>query len=285
MPQVQGKPIEVIIPYDTTRKEMGLLKTQFPQFSFLAVGDVATAARPGSQTATHEIYDHLLAAGLGAAQGDVIALVQDTVITNSDWCNQVLEAHRLRYGVIGGAVEHAGKSTLNWAVYFLDFGGFQPPLPEGSVSYLTDINVSYKRDVLALVRPLWEQSYHEVTVNWSLARCGVVLWQRPQIVVRQDRGRLHLFSVLRERVAWGRLFGQLRSQEVSTVKRLLYLIGSPAIPLVLVGRTADKVSAGGRNRGHFVRSLPYLVVVTAAWCFGEFLGYVAGPGPDLPSEK
>jgi hypothetical protein len=284
-PQVEGRPAEIIVPYDITRSELGNLQAEFPRVRFLAVGPVRTAARPGTEAAMHDIYDRLLAVGLGAAQGEILALLEDTVVPDSEWCSQVLEAHHLPYGVIGGAVEHVGESALNWAVYFLDFGRFQPPLREGPVAYLTDINVSYKRDALATVRPLWEQSYHEVTVNWRLMRSGVILWQRPQIVVRQDRGPLHLAHTLRERLEWGKLFAQLRSQEVSPAKRALYAFGSPAIPLVMMGRTAYKALSTRRNRGRFLWSLPYLVVVTVAWCCGEFLGYVAGPRQRAPEER
>ena len=123
---------------------------------------------------------------------------------------------------------------------------------------------------------MWEYRYKEVTVNWELGRRQVVLWQRPQIEVWQDRGPLKLSELLVERYCWGRLFGSIRVHENSGWVRLLFTLGSPAIPLVLMARIARKVLSGGRNIGAFLRSFPHFVIITTAWCFGEFVGYLTG---------
>ena len=240
------------------------------------MGVVKTDVRPGTQEAAHEMFDRRTAAGLNKAQGEVLALLQDYGAPDPDWCDQVLAAHRLPYAIIGGAVEHEGEGVLNWAVYFLDFGRYQLPLHEGLTDYLTDVNVSYKREALESVRNLWSERYKEVTVNWALARQGMTLWQRPQIVVRQDRGALSFGPLISERFSWGRLFGCIRTREISPVARLLYIALSPGIPLILLARIARKVFSARRNRARFVMSLPHLAAVTAFWCLGEFVGYVTG---------
>jgi hypothetical protein len=58
--------------------------------------------------------------------------------------------------------------------------------------------------------------------------------------------------------------------------RLFYTIVGPAIPLVLIGRITRKVLFGGRNIGALLRSFPHFVVLTVAWSFGEFVGYLTG---------
>jgi hypothetical protein len=274
--QLKGRPIEVIVPYDSTASGISELKNEFSQVVFVDMGVVKTDARADTQEAAHEMFDRRTAAGLNAARGEILALLQDYGAPDPDWCDQVLEAHRLPYGVIGGAVEHEGRGNLNWAVYFLDFGRYQLPLREGPTDYLTDVNVSYKRAVLESVRPLWAERYKEVTVNWALARKGVVLWQRPQIVVRQDRGTLSFRPLVGERFSWGRLFGCIRTREISPMKRLLYILFSPGIPVVLLARTARKVFSTRQNCGKFVFSLPQLAAMTFFWCLGEFVGYVTG---------
>jgi hypothetical protein len=276
-PQIQGRPIEVIVPYDSTATGIDQLKRDFPQVLFPNMGVVKTETCPGTQTAAHEIYDRRTAAGLNAARGEILALLQDYGAPDPLWCDQVLEAHRrLPHGVIGGAVEHNGKGALNWAVYFLDFGRYQLPLREGTIEYLTDVNVSYKRAVLESVRELWVERYKEVTVNWALARQSVVLWQKPQIVVCQDRGDLSFRDLVTERCSWGRLFGFIRTREITFASRLMYIILSPVIPIVLLGRTAWKVFSGRRNRARFLLSFPPLVALTLVWSFGEFVGYITG---------
>jgi len=274
--QIRGRSIEVIVPYDSTATEMASLQQQFPQAIFVDMGVVDTSAPSGTQAAAHELYDCRTAAGLNAARGKILALLQDYGAPAADWCDQVLQAHDLPYGVIGGAVEHEGQGALNWGVYFLDFGRYQPPLPEQATTYLTDINVSYKREVLESVKELWKDRYKEVTVNWALSKHGVVLWQRPQIIVYQDRGQLSFFDLVIERYSWGRLFGSIRTHEIPWLLRLAYIVGSPAIPIVLLVRMARKVFRGRRSRLHFLRYLPQTLAMTVTWCFGEFIGYVTG---------
>jgi hypothetical protein len=276
VPQIEDRAIEVIIPYDSTISSIDLLKKDFPQVICVDMGVVKSEGRAGTLGVMHELYDRRTATGLAVARGEVLALLEDYGAPDPDWCDQVLEAHQLPYGVIGGAVEHEGSGTLNWAVYFLDFGRYQLPLDEGPAHYLTDVNVSYKRAALESVRELWKEQYNEVTVNWALARQGTVLWQRPQIVVREDRGKLSFLHLLVERFWWGRLFGCKRAQELSSFSRLLYIILSPAIPFVLLGRISGKVFRGRRNRAQFLLSFPQIVMMTLCWCLGEWVGYVTG---------
>ncbi len=270
--------IEVLVPYDSTLKEINPIHTNpsYNRITFVDMGEVATDSPPGTQSAAHEMYDRRTAAGIRAARGAIIALLQDYGAPAADWVQQVLSAHELPHGVIGGSVEHAGHGAWNWAVYFLDFGRYQKPIPEGPSAYLTDINVSYKRPVLESVRDLWEYRYKEVTVNWALSRRNIVLWQRPQIEVLQDRGTLTLKGLLVERYCWGRLFGSIRVHENNGWTRLLFVFLSPAIPLILIGRMSRKVFLGDRHKGALLRCFPHFIIITVAWSFGEFVGYVTG---------
>jgi hypothetical protein len=209
------------------------------------------------------------------ARGEIIALLEDSTIPDPDWCDRVLAAHRLPHAVIGGCVEYDGQSVLGWAVYLQDFGRYQRPLAEGPARYLTDINVSYKRQALLAVRDVWRDRYSEATVHWALRREGGTLWQRPEIVVRQDRGSPSLRRTLLERYCWGRLFGSVRARELSILGRLFYVTLSPALPLVLVLRVAKKTLAT-RQRDRFLPALPRLLLLISAWCLGEFMGNLTG---------
>ncbi len=268
---------EALVPHDSTLDIDAIrANPKYERIRFVEMGQVATDSPTGTESAAHEMFDRRTAAGLRAAGGEILALLQDYGAPAPDWVEQVLLAHQMPYGVIGGSVEHAGTNAWNWAVFFLDFGRFQKPLREGPAVYLTDINVSYKRDVLESVRQLWEYRYKEVTVNWALSRQHVTLWQRPQIEVLQNRGQLRLRDLLVERYCWGRLFGSIRVHENSGWVRLLFILGGPLIPLVLIGRIGRKVILGGRHVEAFFRSFPHFVVITTAWCCGEFVGYLTG---------
>ena len=180
------------------------------------------------------------------------------------------------YEIFGGAIEQAGDGLLNWAVYFLDFGRYQLPLREGAVPYLSDVNIAYSRRALDTVRDTWSMRYNEVTVNWALARKGYVLWQRPQMIVRQDRGTLKLSELVVERFWWGRLFASQRVRELSSFARLFYFCFSPLLPFVMLARVTKKVLTGQRHRVKLLAAFPALVLLTFTWSVGEAAGYATG---------
>jgi hypothetical protein len=275
VPQIKGRPFEVIVPFDRTVKGMAALQEEFPSVLFADMGAVQTTCRPGTGAAAHELYDRRKAFGLNLARGEILALLDDSTVPDPDWCERVLEAHQLTHGAIGGCVEYEGHGLLDWAVYLQDFGRYQLPMIEGRACYLTDINVSYKRHALLAVREVWREQYSEVAVHRALLRKGVTLWQRPQVVVRQNRGPLALWRTLVERYSWGRIFGSVRTRELSRFGRLFYLLVSPAVPLVLVWRVAKKSLGTSRHSG-FLAALPHLLLLTPSWCLGEFIGYLTG---------
>jgi hypothetical protein len=276
LPQTRDQNIEIIVPYDATIAEIKTLAPRFPQVVFQemrAVPSIA-AVSPGAR---HHLYDRRSTAGFHAARGEIICQLEDYAIPNPDWCAQIIHAHReLEHAVIGGAVEHAGQGALNWALYFLDFGRYQLPLREGAVAFLTDVNVSYKRRALEMVREHWAERYNEVNVHWALLAKNVTLWQRPQIVVHEDRGTLSFTRALQERYEWGRVFGSMRAREVSLARRVFLIVASPLLPRVLVWRIAYRVMTTRRHRRAFLRALPFALLMAAAWSLGEAAAYLTG---------
>ena len=274
--QSRNRQIEIIVPYDATVGSMDRLRTRFPEIVFIDMGFVKTDAPSGTHAAAHELYDRRTAAGLNLARGKILAMLEDYGVPEPDWCEQILEAHKLPYGVIGGSVAHRGTGVLNWAVYFIDFSRYQPPLPEGPASYLTDVNVSYKRSSLESVKAVWAKQYNEVVVHWALAKQGVVLWIRPQIVVCEDRGVLNFTDLVKERFAWGRLFGSTRAKEMTLAQRFVYIVLSPLIPIVLLVRMIKKITGNPGVWGYFLMALPFTLVLSTVWSLGELIGYVTG---------
>jgi hypothetical protein len=274
LPQIQDQSIEVIVPYDPTVSMVNELKQEFPQVFFLEMQD--NAPDISSAGSFHKLYDRRTAAGLRIAKGKIVALLEDYGIPTPNWCGQVIEAHKLPYSVIGGAVEHSNHNLLNWAIYLLDFGRYQLPFPEGPAEYLTDVNLSYKRQALENVRSLWEKRYNEMQVNWALTQNGVTLWKRPQIIVHQDRGQLTWKKAIPERFYWGKIFGQVRAQCMVSKQRMLHIAAMPVMPLLLVWRIIKKGLTGKRNRMNIIRTVPSMLLLALVWCIGETSGYLQG---------
>ncbi|MGJ5816590.1 glycosyltransferase [Paludibaculum fermentans] len=272
VPQTLGKPVEVILPFDDSMQDMDGIRARFPEVRFLDLGRAYTQSPAGTVTAKHELFDRRASQGLKAARGEVISLVQDWGAPAPDWCDQVLAAHQLPHAAIGGAVENRHNSIFNWAVYFLDFGRYQLPLPEGPSDYLTDVNIGYKRAALEEVAHLWADRYNEVTVNWELLRRGHTLWQCPRIVVYQDRGAIKLKAMLVERFAWGRIFGAARARWVSAPMRWVYILAVPLIPLLLVARPGLRALRVGQGFYAWLRCVPVMLLFATPWSLGEAWG-------------
>ena len=68
---------------------------------------------------------------------------------------------------------------------------------------------------------------------------------------------------------------------MNLLERMLFTIGTVALPPVLLIRVAKRVFANGRHRGEFVRALPLIAIFVCAWAAGETVGYAFGPGDAL----
>lgn len=273
--QDQPPELDVIVPWDSTIPEVAALGTRFPTFRFPPLGTLATARPAASHAGQHELYDRRRAAALAMATGDVIGVLEDRGVPGPEWARTLVRLHQsYPHAVIGGAIVNGRDATLNWAVYFCDFGRFQPPFASGPRQWVSDINVGYKRQALDQTRDLWRDRYHETTVHWALQRAGATLFLTPDLVVSQQRGPLRFLSLLRERVAWGRLYAWTRARELAPVRRIGLALMTPLLPVLLFFRIARLQIDGKRTFGKFAAASPAVAVLLIAWSVGEAIGYI-----------
>jgi hypothetical protein len=284
LPQIEGKPYEIVVPVDSCFENPDEARRRFPAVRFVDLGIVPSRATPGTFLHHHDLFETRVAGGLLAAKGEVVGLLQDLFVPDPDWCDKTVAAHaKLPYEVIGGAVEHAGKGLLSWSIYLLEFSRYQLPLKEGSVGYIADVNVAYKRKAIEWIRPLMNPRYNEAVAHWHIMDKGGTLWQVPEMIVRQDRGPLGFFHLAGERLSWGAVFGGARAYAMSWPKRLLYVLGSPLIPFVRIFRIGVKVFGDRRNQIPFLLSLPAQFAMVSFWTAGETFGTLTGfPKPSKP---
>ena len=266
--------LDVIVPMDATLAADIAMARRFPGVRVLELGDVATSHPPRSPGGQHELFDRRRAAGLAAATGDLVAIIEDRGVPDPDWAARFADLHaRMPNAVIGGAVALGKEAVLNRAVFLCDFGRYAPPYDPGPRDYVTDVNVCYKRGALDRTRELWRERYHETTVHWALQRDGEVLWLAGEPVVRQVRDHLVLGDMLRERYAWGRLFAVTRARESSLGTRIARALMSPLLPVIMWLR----ISRGLIHRREFWRSVkakPAALLLLSAWAAGEAAGYL-----------
>lgn len=267
-------PMEVIVPHQPGFAAMASLHGAFPAVRFLEIGDLKRfTGRSGSR----EHHNELRARGVVAARGAIIALTEDHAIASPGWSAAIVEAHRTfgeQVPVVGGPIENASTSLLSWAVYFREFGQFQSPLREVESFGPSDVNVSYKRCELEHIRELWGDTFEERAVNQALRTPGKQIRFSPRAMVYQKRFNLTLSTALRERWIWGRSYGRWRG--LTGARRLAWALVSPLLPIILLTRAGATVARKRRNRMVFLRALPYMILITAAWCGGEMSAYLSG---------
>jgi hypothetical protein len=267
---------EIIVPYDKWSSDIGELSDEFPNVRFHFINDLGVASSERISSHRHRLYDRRRAVGLERARGRIIAMTEDHVVPATDWCQQILEAHKQPYAVIGGAIDNALDNPLNWAVYYCDFGRYGSPLESGPAEYVSDVNLAYKRDVLQAVGEVWKDAYHETTVHWALRSRGEVLFRDPRLTVYQHRQLPSIWQLCKERVEWGRIFAETRVAECSLKKRLLYALGTPLLPPLLMARLVRHTLRQQRSAKQIVLLAPLAACLLISWSLGELLGYIKG---------
>jgi Glycosyl transferase family 2 len=274
--QVGGGPGEILVPYDPPCADVTRLAGEFPTVRFIAAETLDTdAARRG---ASREHHDTLRTIGLRAATGDVVALTEDHAHAAPTWSEELLAAltRYPRAGAVGGSVDCDSRPTLNWAVWFCDFGRYQSPVPEGPAAFVSDSNVAYRREALEQISKAWRNDYHETAVHWALSEAGYELHLTPRVRVWQARTGLTLRAALQERFVWARSFAGTRARLTRQPSRWVLAALSPLLPVVMTWRICRVTVQRRRHRGQLVRALPLIVLLQTVWACGETAGYVTG---------
>jgi len=274
IPQMGNLNAEIIVPWDSWCRDVERLAADFPAVRFLYVEHEGLCdATPALQ---HRLYDHRRAKGLAACKGRIVAMTEDHAVPAADWCRSIMAVHEQLPGTIGGAIDNEVDRAINWAWYYCDFGRYGRPLAAGPSEYVSDVNVSYKREALEALRDVWNHEYHETNVHWTLRQRGYHVLLDPRLLVFQHRPPMSLGNALRERVQWGRVFAQTRIRQGIGARRMLLAFGTVVLPLVLLMRALGHMMRQQRSAGQILRTLPLLKLLLIAWSWGEFLGYAIG---------
>jgi hypothetical protein len=256
-----AQPVEILVPWDGSHGSSSALQREFPNTRFIPAGGAKLT------------FAQLRAHGIAQARGEIVAITEDHFTPAEDWCRQIQAEHRSPHAAIGGAVEkQTPDRVLGWAFYLADYLRYLDPA-EGPSPHLTDGNVTYKRAALLQIRDAWQTEFHENVVHAALMAKGQSLWLSPRIVVRQKR-HISLRGALRDRYAFGRLFGSTRVEGMSVIARLKLTLLCALLPALLVMRVASHIVRTRRYAAEWLRALPALLLISTVWAWGEFVGYV-----------
>lgn len=275
-PQVDFNNAEIIVPYDKWAENISELASEFPKVQFHFMEDLGLAEDKEVASHEHRLYDRRRAIGLRLAGGKIIAMTEDHATPSSNWVEQILLAHNQPYQIIGGAIENGTDCPLNWAWYYCDFGRYGRPFPARKINYVSDVNVSYKKEALDSVREVWYEAYRETILHWTLQERGADLILNEDVVVYQQRPKISLLNAMRERIAWGRVFAETRVAVCSLSRRLVYAVGALLLPPLLLFRVFRNMSRQKRTFKQIIQTLPIAFLLLIGWSLGELFGYVSG---------
>ncbi len=220
----------------------------------------------------------LRTAGIVCSSGEIVALAEDHCTFGEHWCAELKKAHESSHAVIGGMVENAStQRALDWAVYFFDYGKFMPPMRAGVAPSLSGANVSYKRFVLKEVESSFRGGFHEAVTHAEIVKRGHALHLAPAVIVYHHKNyKIRPAMALAYHLA--RSFAGKRVGGASALRRALFAFGSPALTVLLPARVVTGIIRKRRHLAALARSLPYLLLLTTCWSWGEFRGYLGGEG-------
>ena len=216
----------------------------------------------------------LRAAGAARARGDLVAFIEDHVTVGPAWAEALLHVHAAGRGIIGGPVVNGlVRRAFDWALYFVEYGVYMPPMLPGPVPAVSGVNVTYDRALLDGCRSVWQLGLSENEVNDALGVYGHMPYMAPDAWVAAHLP-MSLSEAMTHLYQGGRHFAQYRAGKLSRTMRLAWLLASPAVPLVLFVRIARSVVARApAHARHLVRGVAYFGLILGAWSVGELVGY------------
>jgi hypothetical protein len=216
------------------------------------------------------------ALGVRRSCGELVALLEDTVLPDPGWGHALVELHAAHpdAAAIGGTLRLGPALTpAATALALLDYGRFLRP---GEVSARADAlpgcNLSFKRAALERAGALAAPGLFEAELVPRLpggARLESAL--AATLVAADPRG-----ARLASRFQHGRLYAGRRYLRAQWLRRLLHALLAPLLPALFAARAL----AAARRAGAALP--PSLWVPLAAFSLagsaGELVGYLRGPG-------
>lgn len=223
----------------------------------------------------------LRAMGMSHATGDIITITEDHCIPRKDWYQEILKAHESDYAAVGGAVENGSVNRIiDWAVYLCEYSGVMPPIPYGEVTGIAGNNASYKRWALEEIEESVKRDYWEFFLHEEIKKTGLKFLSAPTVVVIHKK-EFGFTYFLNQRFYYSRSFAGMRNIGAPFLKRIVYIISSPFLPVLLISRISQQVLMKRRYIKEFLLSLPFLMIFMISYAWGEFVGYLFGSGNSL----
>ncbi len=253
-----------------SRKQLGLIESDlagFHSYKIVEVGEI-------------RILTDAKVAAVVESSAPIVAFAEDHCYPEPGWAEALIATHRRGYAAVGPLMRNANPATsLSWAGLFLHYGCCINPVISGHCTNLPWHNTSYKRRLLLEYgSELSSMLIVEGILFDDLRAKGHTLHFEP--AAQTNHVNISLLSSWARHAFWGgRLFGGMRARKNNwpVWKRLIYIAGSPLIPIMRFCKTVQKAREIGKS-GLLPGMIPALVAGLLPHVVGEIAGYALGAG-------
>lgn len=221
------------------------------------------------------------AAGIRKATASIIALAEDHCFPDPRWAEKLIAAHQSPWAAVGPGVRNANPNTaVSWADLFIGYGPWLTPSPSREAEFLPGHNTSYKREILiGYADQLDSMMEAETLLHWDLRQKGHRLYMESSASVAHTNFSLWS-SWIPAQFYNGRLFAGARTRQKGLAWRMVFVLGSPLIPVVRLWRIWAGLSSR-ELKGRFLGCQPALIIGLAIDGVGQMVGYALGTGNAL----
>lgn len=221
------------------------------------------------------------AAGVRVAQAPVVGLVEEHAYPEPGYVEALLDAHEGPWASVSPVMRNANPtSTISWVNFYRAYLGLAEPHRAGEVDNVAWHNSAYKRDLLlAFGDDLGTLLDYEGDLLHALKHRGHRFYLEPAAQTRHAnvehfRALLHL-SFLKGRLGAA---SRVEAENWPLWRRLVYIAGSPLIPLMYVPGLAHGLGRTRQPVGRLAQTLPFLGLSLMVNAVGEVVGLIWGAG-------
>lgn len=222
------------------------------------------------------------AAGVQAARAPLVVFTEDHCYPAAGWAEALLAAHQGPWAAVGPAVGNANPGSMaSWATFFVQHGRWIAQQPPGPIDDLPGHNSCYKRELLLKYGDRLEAMLEAETILHEdlKVRGGELYLETSAKVYHLNMTRP--LSFVSEHYNYGRMFAAARARAWPFPKRLLYVGGSPLIPLVRLRRLLPAIRRAPEPMPRWPGLMGPLLAALACSAAGEVMGYAFGPGDSV----
>jgi len=220
------------------------------------------------------------AAGVMAASAPLVAFTEDHSYPDPLWAEALINAHyKGNFAVVGSVMLNANPhSNISWGSFLVLYSPWMAARPQEEVKHLPGNHSCYKRELLlSYCSRLSEMLEAESVLQWDLFNKGHHLYQEPMArVYHLNYSRLG--PILSEYYLYSRIFAANRTHGWNGIRRMLYALGSPILPMIRLRRILKDVNRARLSMGMTLRALVPLFLTLCAGSVGELSGYAFGAG-------